>query len=278
MKKQLIKLVQSNASLSEVYLRYLKMKNAPDRKANVALLYTGRCGATLIGHLLAQHPDINWGGELLNHASTRYKHFAWQEKQPIKIIEQKMYQKPLSVYGFESKALQGGHLRPNWVNMSTQAYMNSLIDVGFTQFVVIKRENYIKRAVSSLIAKKRKKWTANLDETVKLETVYLDLNRFRYGDDFLPLLDHFDQLDSHYEMLYTLLKDKRVLSLNYESDIESNPLLAYTKVCEFIGIKSSFVSLKCQKIDPYKLCDVISNFDEVARAVKNTKWAWMINA
>ena len=277
MKKQLIKLVQSNSTLSEAYLRYLKMKNASDRKANVALLYTGRCGATLIGHLLAQHPDVNWGGELLNHASTRYKHFAWQEKQPIKIIEQKMYQKPLSVYGFESKALQGGHLRPNWVNMSTQTYINSLLKVGFSLFIVIKRENYINRAVSSLIAKKRKKWTANLDETVKLETVYLDLNRFRYGDDFIPLLDHFKQLDLHYEMLSTLLKGKPVLSLSYEAEIEPDPILAYTKVCDFIGIESAPVSLQCQKIDPYHLCDVISNFDEVVNALRNTQWAWMLN-
>lgn len=271
-----LKKVYGYAIPSEGILRINKLLNRGGREGNIAILYSGRCGATVLGHLLEQHPDIHWGGEFFNHVNKKYKNYAWFPDCPLKILEKAMYRRRSRFYGFETKALRGGHLRPHWINSTTASYVNSLINLGFEHFVILKRKNYLKQAVSSAIARQRMRWTSPLSEELTLEKVSIDVGRFRYGDDFKPLLEHFRNLDSYYEELGVLLKKQKVMNLTYEDDIEPNPKEAFQKICNFVGADTVPVEVKLQKIDPFSLDEVLLNRAEVKTAISNTKYGWML--
>jgi len=272
--KFLRKKANGSALISEGMLRLNKLINGSFREGNIVILYSGRCGATVLGHQLHQHPEIGWGREFFDQVSKKYGHYAWIPDLPLKILEKAMYRRRCRFYGFETKALEGEH--PHCKNSTTSDYVHALMDLGFDHFVILRRNNYLKQALSSAIARQRKRWISRLDEPLALERVSIDLNRFRYGDDCKPLLQHFENLTRYYHELDSLLKDQRVLRLVYEDDIEKYPADAYRQVCKFVGVEPVAVDLNLKKIDPFPMIESLSNLEEVAAALSNTKYEWML--
>ncbi|MCX6973238.1 MAG: hypothetical protein NTZ94_02865, partial [Verrucomicrobia bacterium] len=61
-----------------------------------------------------------------------------------------------------------------------------------------------------------------------------------------------------------------------ENDIENDPLKAYSKICEFIGVKATKPTISLSKTTPFSIRDLIENFDEVASCLANTPYEWML--
>jgi len=67
------------------------------------------------------------------------------------------------------------------------------------------------------------------------------------------------------------------LELVYEDQIEFDPRIAYREVCVFLGLPEMDVELRHKKINPGRLTDLISNYEEVRDCLSPTRFAWMLS-
>jgi len=68
---------------------------------------------------------------------------------------------------------------------------------------------------------------------------------------------------------FSLLKD--------EADVADNPRRAYTEVCRHMGLEAPDVDIRFRRTNPFPLAALIANFDEVARRLRKTRHAWMLD-
>jgi 16S rRNA C1402 (ribose-2'-O) methylase RsmI len=72
-----------------------------------------------------------------------------------------------------------------------------------------------------------------------------------------------------------LLVGRDVLDLTYEDDVAEDPLRAYRRICDFLGVKNEPVEIRYGRTTPQKLTEIIENFDEVKAALAGTEFEWM---
>lgn len=260
----------------DLYLALKKFRHNKSRSGNVAMFHTGRCGSTVLGSLLNQHPEISWAGEVFEGLHKRYKKYRWRKENPLKILEMKMYSRKCNYFGFETKSLREQHLRPEWIDMSLADYISALSRLGFKQFIILTRRNYLKRVMSATVGFKTGIWHQKKNKKADQIKVNIDINNFRTGNTSKHLLQHFHDLDQHYFELNTILKENNLLNLTYENDIQDHPLVAYNKICDFLGVESFPVEIKYNKTNPFKMFEIIENFDELKSVLKNSKYEWML--
>jgi len=66
------------------------------------------------------------------------------------------------------------------------------------------------------------------------------------------------------------------LCLEYEADIESNPLRAYDKIVKFLELKPWVAQVATHRVNPQPVADLIVNFEEVRGALAGTTHEWML--
>jgi LPS sulfotransferase NodH len=154
-------------------------------------------------------------------------------------------------------------------------YIGALSKLGFKKFIILRRRNYLKRAMSATVGFQTGIWHQKKDKKADPIKVNIDINNFRIGNTSKHLLQHFRDLDQHYLELNSILKENSLLNLIYEDDIQDNPIAAYNKICDFLKIEPFPVKIKHKKTNPFKMSEVIQNLDEVKNALRNTKYEWM---
>jgi len=257
-------------------LRLRYYLNSPSRIGNIALFTAGRCGGTLIGHMLNQHPAVNWGGEVFHRASKKYRHYACFTHKPLNILKLKMYSHSCQYFGFETKALDSLQLRKTELNMVLTDYFNSLSAMGFNKYIILKRENYLKRVACAALSRQTGDWDLSTEKNVSFQTVKINVNEYRYGSMTASLINHFRYLDKYYKVLDELLGNLNVLQLSYEKDLEAEPLSGFEKVCDYLSISPFKASVNFQKTDPFSLQELVRNYSEVERMLKGTEYGWML--
>ena len=91
-----------------------------------------------------------------------------------------------------------------------------------------------------------------------------------------PLLEFFEAKDRIYDDLEDALKGCETMDIVYEQDIQENPKVAYDKCCHFIGMKSVNPEIKLKRSTPQSLSQILKNYEEVRKALKGTKYEWML--
>jgi len=259
----------------DFHLIYKKFIHNKNRVGNVAMFHTGRCGSTVLGNLLNQNPEISWAGEVFEDMHKRYRKYRWRKEKPLKIIEIIMYSRGCNFFGFETKSMKEQHLRPQWIDMNLIDYIGALCKLGFKHFIILRRRNYLKRAMSATVGFRSGIWHQKKGETTNPIQVNIDINNFKIGNTSKPLLQHFRDLDQHYLELNSILNENCVLNLIYEDDIQDNPIAAYNKICDFLKIESFPVEIRRKKTNPFKMYEVVQNLDEIKNTLRNTKYEWM---
>jgi LPS sulfotransferase NodH len=265
----------SSGIVLDLYLIYQKFIYNKIRLGNVAMFHTGRCGSTVLGNLLNQNPEISWVGEVFEDMQKRYRKYRWRKEKPLKILEIIMYSSECRYFGFETKSMKEQHLRLHWIDMNLIDYIGALCQLGFKHFIILKRRNYLKRAMSATVGFKSGIWHQKKDETNNPIQINIEINNFKIGNTSKHLLQHFRDLDQHYLELNSILEKKCLLNLIYEDDIQDNPISAYNKICDFLKIEPVPVEIRRKKTNPFKMSEVIKNFDEVKETLRNTKYEWM---
>ena len=126
---------------------------APFRPGAIAMLHVGRCGSTVLGNLLDQHPKVRWDGEIYFNEwwlnNLQFKSF-----DNRKFLKRRMWVSGRKYYGFELKFL------PNQQLAIIQADLPEVIsqfrDAGVTRFLILDRRNYLRMFMSWVVGRKKK--------------------------------------------------------------------------------------------------------------------------
>jgi LPS sulfotransferase NodH len=243
------------------------------------MFHIGRCGSTVVANLLSQHRNILWANELYEPIFKQWDRvnpdFTQPDTMPVPPIE--YLQQSLSKangrnYGFEIKPY---HFR--LIGVLPEKYLEDIQYLDFLHFILLDRKNKLRKIISSLKAKKTGVYHLKTGSEAQLEKIHIPINNIKIDHESKSLVNYIADYCNDVECMETMLNTKKnYLSLTYEEDIEKNPLVAYSKICQFIGIKTIDPKISLAKTTPFPLKDLIENFDEVARCLESTPYKWML--
>lgn len=254
----------------------------------ICTFHMGRSGSTVLARLLDQHPQVYWGHEIYMPAFKPHRRKAiWDvslEVDPRALLEKSSRWVGRRYFGFEVKFW---HLERT--NVTLADYVAVLRDFGVDKFIILERKNLLRRFVSRHVLVAHERTQVKTTEQTSLRTVNVPVNFTRDNDtvdlpvDFtrrnngeLSLVEFFQFQQAQLTQLRGLLKDEPVLELSSAEDIFPNPVAAYQRACEFIGIEPVAVEIPIRRVNPYPLKAMISNFAEVEQALQNTPFEWML--
>ena len=85
----------------------------------------------------------------------------------------------------------------------------------------------------------------------------------------MRLFDHFiDEMKG--------LLPESYMKITYEDDILPDPIIAYRKIVNYIGLKPRKIGVKYQRTKPKKLKDIGLNLEDVNKSLKGTKFELML--
>ena len=237
------------------------------------MFHTGRCGSTVLGQMLNQHAMVHWAGELFENHMQDPESRAMSATDVAKCINSKRSAEAASIFGFETKYLPQQHLSPRCINMDPASYIELLRDMGFDKYLLLHRNNYLRRFISAKVGVQTRTWHSQ-HEIASPTKVRLRTDSF--GITGQPILKAFETLDKAVAELRCILENEDALEINYEEDILNDPRIAYVKVCQFLGIPDQNPDIHYVRTNPFKCADLIINYDEVERILVNTKYGWML--
>ncbi len=245
---------------------------------NFAISHLGRCGSAVLGQLLKQHPQIYWGSELYSPIFKK-----WQdnnngeekiENMPddaLKILRDDMLMALHRQYGYSIKPF---HF--SLISYSLESYLNHLDSLNYSRFVVLDRNNRLRKIVSSMIMHQYQIGHIEKKSRPKKKKVSINLNSIKIDFDNKPLIEYLIDYDKQFKSLRKALSARDVIYLTYENDIEVDPKKAYKKICNFLNLNPLPVKVKFSKTNPFALKEMIENFAEVEEALCNTPYEWML--
>lgn len=256
-------------------------------RGNFVIFHVGRSGSTVLTSLINQHPRIYCDGELFHgyygahhrrmEADGANTRFRWNTSSyfpsdPIGFVASRVpYGGLRAFYGFEAKFF---HLRFN--NLTLPAFLDAVQRLGFRYFVVLERRNSLRKVVSSVVAHGKRQFHVQSGQRVNLSRVVLDVNRVEIDSDSKPLLAYLEDYARNFEALRQLLAGHQMLWLTYEDDVLVNPLQAYNRCCDFFRLERGTPAVNLTRTNPFRLTEMLVNYDEVAAALAGTPFAWML--
>lgn len=264
-------LKKARSALYTAYLRAL-----PPVPGSVAMLHTGRVGSTVVAKMLRGHSGIVWDGELFEKFKKGNLPEQHSVSGPFDVLRWRMRHARGRVYGFETKSHRLQHLSPTQLDLSTEVYVERLHALGFSRFILLRRKNYLRQAVSAGVGRADERRHIKKGEKAEVVRIKLDLERTILATGTIPLLQRFAEFDALYDTFDRLLTGDEVLRLTYEDHIEQNPRVAYEKICTFLGLPVEPADIKLRKTNPYPLSDILLNYDEVAALLRGTEHEWML--
>ena len=238
------------------------------------MFHIGRSGSRVLGDMLQQHSAIHWDHEAFVHQLQQARR-AGQERpsgDPVELLRRRMALAPLDLqFGTEAKFF---HLR--LFGCSFPAFVAQAAVLGFSRFVVLKRRNYLRKIVSSLIAHQTHKWHHRQETPASLTPVYIDVDQVDIDWTKRPLLDHLYQFEANFLEATAVLSSYATLHLTYETDILADPAVGYGKICRFLELTEEEVVVRYGRSNPYPLRTLIQNYDDVACTLQNTPFEWMV--
>lgn len=246
---------------------------------NILMLHQGRCGSTVLGDLLSQHPALHWDGEI-------YYTSNWMPpSQPIeeivfpgdglRLVQDRMAdvartRGPLS-YGFE---VQTQCIVP--MHISIADYVSRCAELGFTHFIHLQRRNLLRKVVSSVVALARNQFHFRPWEIPPLTKVEISIKHLALKNTVQPLLTFMEGMESKMAEIDAAIVGKNALDIVYEDDIEFGPHSGYKRVCAFLGIVPASPAIHYAPATPRPMYETIENWSEVCRALSGTKYEWML--
>ena len=250
------------------------------RPGNAVMFHIGRCGSTVVARLLSRHSKICWGNELYapifsdwRSRNNGYEVTGELPNDAIDILRTSSIHAWNQFYGFEMKPF---HFR--LIGYSPEVYLRHLRTLGFTHFVVLDRRNRLRKVISSVIAHQQGKQThIDADTKSKLTRVHLDVNEIRIDFESKPLLDFLVGYDDQLRLLNTLLQGENTLRLTYEDDIQDDPRVAYSRICNFLGLPPEDSTVELSRTNPFPIREMVENFQELEQTLQGTPYEWMID-
>ncbi len=144
------------------------------------------------------------------------------------------------------------------------------------KYLRLYRENIVKQAVSSIIAKKlySENWNFNIKKQDKKTN---KINRKLIYVDPIGLYQKIDLYQDAEKLVDDMIAkhaEGDVMSISYEQLVSGD--VGIRKVLEYFGLESQVLTSNHVKINSDDLCDVIENFDEVYSFLHKTRYSHFI--
>ena len=238
---------------------------------DVVMFHIGRCGSTVLGDLLDQHPDMAWDGELLEVHQMGLKRRILSPKAYVHYRRWRRISKKPGVYGFEIKYLRD----LDHVHMDLPELLGWLRERSFSRFLVLHRDNYLRRLMSLRIAVQTGEFhRRESDPSVPVPKVRVAKPSFK--GKALSLVEYFEVFDAGAGRLRSLLGDSACY-LSYEKHIERDPLDAYRRVSHFLGLRDFEPHVRYVRKTPQRTRELVADYDLVVEQLAGTRWEWMLH-
>ncbi len=254
---------RKNLSLKK-QIRNWKYKNYFDFRIktpeNRFVIYTrGRTGSTVLTELLNCHPKIFCDVEIFNyiycHSRIKYP------RQYIKSCSKRASIYGKEVYGFKVKIAQ---LRYEHLYSDYDRILAGLSESGW-KFIHLKRVNYLRHKLSSLIAAETKILHLRNGDIAEQKKITVDFDTIMEGITYGEEVERTEEEN---------LRNIPHIKVIYETDILDNSKHQETadKCFEYLGLKSHPVSTDLKRITTDRLQDMIINYDEIEKKLKGTRF------
>jgi hypothetical protein len=242
---------------------------ASRRENNAVMIHIGRSGSVVLGNLLSQHSRLRWDGEIFEPG----RHLLARGSDPIRFLKRRMALAGRHSYGCELKFF---HAR--LIGMKFSALFDHFEAVGFDKFIVLRRENTLRKIVSSVVLHEIGRTHVSQGASTQPHSVRIDVGGVRIDRDRKPLIEYLEDYADRFTELDRLLGPREVLRLTYEEHIAEDPVCGYREVCRFLGTEPESVRISYAKTNPFPLSEIVINLDDVARVLRGTRFEWMLDA
>jgi glycosyltransferase involved in cell wall biosynthesis len=254
--------------------------SANQQKAlRVAMFHIGRTGSSVLADMLKQHPAMGWVGEIyetqMKAIQERLGFFNFKDVQcqfdPVNLLKQTIDFIGDTSFGFEVKFNHLEHC-----GITTSDYLKAVKQLGVNKLIVLRRHNFFRKIVSSLVAGESGKWHIAMGQKTVRKKITINPDQLtinRKTGTLKSLLDGYAQSLSDMD---ALLINEEVLQLNYEDDIEHDPLVGYNKIAAYLGLSAFSPTVRLTKTNPFDLSEIVENLDELRVYLKDTEYAWML--
>ena len=244
-------------------------------ESGVVIWHVGRCGSSVLGQCLNQHPAIQEDNEILNRWMPQHR-----GDQPLPELEaalESVYRgrrKPVQIV--EIKFLAAQH--PGLFGLDSLALADRLSPYGWQRHVVLERANLLRRMVSHCIGQQTQRFHLSVCEAKpEPQAITLPLEAITVGLETRSLLDWLNIMSAGYHQLRQgLAKRGGYLDVIYEKHLQSDPLVGYRLICEDLGLPVVSVNVRLQRTNPYPLEALIVNFEELHSLLAPTVHGWML--
>lgn len=233
----------------------------------VVMFHVGRCGSSVLADMLSQHSDVQWHGEV-------YESKLSDRKAGLTPVLSGLYCRS-RVVGWEIKFLSAQHLKD--IGMNLPSLIDELTRAGIQHFIVLRRENTLRRMVSHVVSQKTRVYQQRRS-ALSVETVRMDVNNIVVKQETQSLLGWLNQIDEAYDQLGELLHGLNVLQLEFEGDVEPGPRLGFDKICRFLDIPLNLsASVRLKRMNPHPICEIVENWQDVESHLRGSPFEWMLN-
>lgn len=253
------------------------------------MFHLGRCGSTVLGRMLDQHPGIAWAGELYEGptrdapawtgGSSPWARSRYFPGDPAGFLGERLAAGAADRrVGFEVKPY---HLRLNGVKVPD--YLTDVTSLGVDSFLLLSRRNHLRKVVSSLVARRdgrfhRSAGTGSGKPAGPTAPVRLDCDRIRLDNQERSLPEFFRAWDDDLDEIRQYMEGRRFLELRYEDHVEQDPREAHDRILDFLGLAPHPAKVDLERTTPDPLSRVVANLDEVRERLTGTPWSWMTDA
>lgn len=252
-----------------IYIGYfLKKPNNPIAK--LVLFGQGRTGCSLSADLLSSYPQFQYDDEIL-HLSVFF---------PKLIIKAKCALSKKDIYGIKIKIRQ---LTDTQSIRDPKQFMHELYKQGW-KIIYVKRGNilhqevdalilrfriqhYLRQEADQFIQRFRLQWKRKLkDAPSKLDKAYID-TKF--------LIERMNKRGMYLAQEEEILKNLPHITIVFENDLlrAENHQRTLDKILDYLGLPSVPVKTIFVRAASKRLSDSVQNYEEVVRAISQTKYA-----
>lgn len=243
----------------------------------IAMFHAGRCGSSVLADMIGQHSDVHWASEVFENMLPCFYNMSDQNRAKARITAS-IHPPTKAFYGFETKYLPEQHFRKELANHSPQSYIKLLKQLGFEYYILLYRENHLRRAVSTAIGAKTNQWSS-VDRRQQKTTVRLDPEKFVSYGETITLKKFFESIEMRHREVKQAIGDMPLLELSYENDVYADPTIGYKRICDFIGTEAiPSTQVRLQKQNPTAISDLVENYEELSSYLSGTRYEWMLTA
>ena len=246
--------------------------------------HIGRCGSSVLGSLMEQHPSIAYSNEIYSRYMPRRRGTLSLPTIDSVLDQAEQYASKCELHFFEVKHLPDQNIGL-YKQLKLQDWLNFFFTRGYKRHLLMRRRNGLRRIVSHLRAARSGQYVLGASSACAPNSpIVIPLEEIVHGFGTRSLVGWLEEYERGHEVMQDCLgalgklnSDFSWLELVYEDQIEHDPRMAYRDVCNFLDLPAVDVDLRYRKISSGRLADLIANLEEVRDCLSPTRFAWMLS-